>query len=131
MTPHVMFMHFEAHGEPAGLAAAVRDALGSIYRPAATREDARTPDRTFDVKAIETVLGRSGAVNPAGILQVSVPRAAKIVVGGHDVPPAMGVATALNFQPTGGGNAAITGDFVLVARKSSASRGRCASTAST
>ena len=25
----------------------------------------------------------------------------------------MGVATAINFQPTGNGNAAITGDFVL------------------
>jgi len=29
------------------------------------------------------------------------------------IPPAMGVATALNFQSTGAGNAAITGDFVL------------------
>ena len=27
----------------------------------------------------------------------------------------MGVATAINFQPTGGGKAAITGDFVLTA----------------
>jgi len=25
----------------------------------------------------------------------------------------MGVATAINFQPTGGGKAAITGDFVM------------------
>ena len=31
-----------------------------------------------------------------------------------DVPPAMGTATAINFQPTGGGKAAITGDFVLI-----------------
>jgi hypothetical protein len=31
------------------------------------------------------------------------------------VPPAMGVATALNFQPVGGGRAAVSGDFVLVA----------------
>jgi len=29
------------------------------------------------------------------------------------IPPAMGIATALNFQPTGAGKAAITGDFVL------------------
>jgi hypothetical protein len=29
------------------------------------------------------------------------------------VPPAMGSANAINFQPTGGGKAAITGDFVL------------------
>jgi hypothetical protein len=32
---------------------------------------------------------------------------------GTEVPPSMGVATAINFQPTGAGKAAITGDFVL------------------
>src|SRR5207247_1594260 len=32
---------------------------------------------------------------------------------GEEVPPSMGVATAINFQPTGGGKAAITGDFVM------------------
>ena len=31
------------------------------------------------------------------------------------VPPAMGTATVINFQPTGGGKAAITGDFVVAA----------------
>src|SRR5262245_53434362 len=31
------------------------------------------------------------------------------------IPPAMGVAQAINFQSTGAGNAAITGDFVLIA----------------
>jgi Domain of Unknown Function (DUF1259) len=31
------------------------------------------------------------------------------------VPPAMGTGTVINFQPTGGGNAAITGDFVITA----------------
>jgi hypothetical protein len=30
------------------------------------------------------------------------------------VPASMGLATALNFQPTGNGKAAITGDFVLI-----------------
>jgi hypothetical protein len=30
------------------------------------------------------------------------------------IPPSMGTATALNFQPTGGGKLAITGDFVLL-----------------
>ncbi len=31
------------------------------------------------------------------------------------VPAPMGTGTAINFQPTGGGKAAITGDFVLLA----------------
>jgi len=29
--------------------------------------------------------------------------------------PTMGITTALNFQPTGGGRAAINGDFVMTA----------------
>jgi hypothetical protein len=51
-----------------------------------------------------------------GILQVTVPRAEKITDSGMEVPPSMGVATALNVQPTGGGKAAITGDFVLLGK---------------
>ena len=46
--------------------------------------------------------------------QVSVPRAETITDSGMNVPSNMGVATALNFQPTGNGKAAITGDFVLL-----------------
>jgi hypothetical protein len=36
---------------------------------------------------------------------------------GETIPPAMGTATAINFQPTGSGTAATTGDFVLLARE--------------
>ena len=42
-----------------------------------------------------------------------MPRATPVRVKGMEVPPSMGVATGINFQPTGGGKAAITGDFVL------------------
>jgi len=31
------------------------------------------------------------------------------------IPSSMGLATAINFQPTAGGRAAVTGDFVLIA----------------
>jgi hypothetical protein len=34
-----------------------------------------------------------------------------------DVPESMGSANAINFQPTGTGKAAITGDFVLIAKE--------------
>jgi hypothetical protein len=36
-------------------------------------------------------------------------------MAGTEIPPAMGIATALNFQPTDKDKAAITGDFVLTA----------------
>lgn len=48
---------------------------------------------------------------------MNIPRAEKIKDGGMDVPEAMGSAIAINFQPTGGGKAAITGDFVLTGKE--------------
>jgi len=67
----------------------------------------------LDTAALEKVLGYKGTVNN-GVYQFSIPRAEAISEGGMNVPPSMGTATALNFQPTGGGKAAITGDFVLL-----------------
>jgi uncharacterized protein DUF1259 len=66
----------------------------------------------LDTKQIEQVLGHTGQ-NDGGIFQVGVPRAEKITEHGMDVPPSMGVATGINFQPIGNGRAAISGDFVL------------------
>jgi Domain of Unknown Function (DUF1259) len=48
------------------------------------------------------------------VLQVGVPRAEKIEENGMEVPAAMGMANALNFQRAGG-QVATTGDFVLIA----------------
>jgi len=67
----------------------------------------------LDSAQVSQILGSSGKVN-GGVYQVSVPRAEAIHEGGMEVPPAMGVATALNFQPTNAKKAAITGDFVLI-----------------
>jgi hypothetical protein len=57
-----------------------------------------------------------GKVN-GGVYQFSVPRKEPITEDGMSVPPAMGTAIAINFQPTGGGKAAITGDFVVTAEE--------------
>jgi hypothetical protein len=59
-------------------------------------------------------MGRSGKVN-GGVYQFSIPRAEKITDNDMEIPAAMGVAQAINFQPRGGGKAAVTGDFVLIA----------------
>ncbi len=68
----------------------------------------------IDPATISRTLGYAGKVS-SGVYQVSVPRAETIHDSGMEVPPSMGVATGMNFQPTGGGKAAITGNFVLLA----------------
>ena len=113
--PHVMYMHYEGHGEAVQLAKALRQALSASGTPLG---DAAAPPAaggpTLDTKRIEQVLGRAGRDIGAGVFQVTVPRAESITAVGMPLSPAMGVTTVLNFQPTADGVAAITGDFVLI-----------------
>ena len=111
--PHVIYMHIHAHGNAQAIARTIRDALAQTKTPmsaAGARNTAPPPD--LDTVAIARVLRAAGKWN-GGVYQVSVPRAEKITDDRTEIPPSMGVATAINFQPTGPGRAAITGDFVL------------------
>ena len=58
-------------------------------------------------------MGGKGKAN-GGVYQFSFPRAERLMAQGMPAPATMGTATAINFQPTGQGKAAITGDFVLI-----------------
>jgi len=113
-SPRVMYMHIGGHGAPAKLAAAVHAALALTKTPLGAPSPA-APAGGFgvDTAQIGQIIGYRGKVN-SGVYQVGVPRAEQITADGIDVPPSMGLATAINFQPTGGGKAAITGDFVLL-----------------
>lgn len=113
--PHVMYMHIASHGDPTQMAKALHAALALTKTPGPDNNPtpAAVVDLGFDQKQVEQILGQAGKVN-GGVLQVSIPRSETITDSGMTVPASMGVATALNFQPTGGGKAAVTGDFVLL-----------------
>jgi len=115
--PFTMYMHVLGRGDPVKLAAVLRTALAESKTPlSAAPAPAAPPPIDLDTAAIDQSLGAKGA-NNGGVYQFSIPRAEPIKDGGMDVPPAMGSANAINFQPTGGGKAAITGDFVLIAKE--------------
>ncbi len=113
-SPRVMYMHIGGHGAPARLAAALHAALALTKTPlGASAAPASAGPLGIDSAQIGQILGYHGKVN-GGVYQVGVPRREEITADGIEVPPSMGLATAINFQPTGGGKAAITGDFVLI-----------------
>ena len=114
-SPHMMYMHIASHGNSVAMAKAIHDAVALTKTPGPDAAPAAQSavELGFDQKQVEQILGRAGKVN-GGILQFGVPRAEAITDSGMTVPPSMGVATALSFQPTGSGKAAITGDFVLI-----------------
>lgn len=113
--PFTMYMHVSGHGEPATLAAALRAGIEKTKTPpAAGAAPAASSSIDLDTNSIDQVLGYGGKVN-GGVYQVSIPRATPVLDHGIEIPESMGSAIAINFQPTGNGKAAITGDFVLAA----------------
>jgi hypothetical protein len=116
VSPHVMYMHYEGHGDALQLARGLRQALSASATPLGAAP-AATSGPTLDSKQIEQSLGRTGREIGAGLFQVTAPRAEAITENGTPLLPAMGVVTVMNFQAVADGKAAITGDFVLLDRE--------------
>ena len=113
-SPATFYMHVGGHGDPAKMAAIIHDALAVSKTPmTAPAAPATPPAIDLDSAQIEQIIGVKGQAN-GGVLQFNVPRRDAITMEGMQMAPAgpMGVAEAINFQPTGSGKA-ITGDFVL------------------
>lgn len=112
--PHVLYVHFHGHGDPATLAKTLKAALAKTGTPAPGGATAKaTPEQEKIFATLQDALGLKGTINGT-ILQVSVARAEPIRDGGIEVPPGMGMNNPMNFQ-TVGERVATTGDFVLVA----------------
>ena len=110
----VFYMHIGGQGDPVKYAQILNAALGLSKTPMSSPAAPVTqPSLDLDTASIDKALGFSGKAN-GGVYQFSVPRAEVIAERGMTVSPAMGTAIAINFQPTGAGKAAITGDFVLL-----------------
>jgi len=98
----------------AALARTLHDALAATatpLKPAAPAVATKDDEAAFAI--VSELLQRKGTIN-GRVLQFSVPRAETIAEGGMKISPAMGVATAVNFQRSGR-DVATTGDFVLIA----------------
>ncbi len=116
--PATFYMHVGAHGDPVKLAKIVREALAETKTPfeASPSPTGEPPKLGFDTAQVDETLGFQGK-NNGGVYQFSIPRAEQQKADGITIAPAMGVANAINFQPTGDGKAAITGDFVATAKE--------------
>ena len=110
--PATMYMHVEGHGDAVKLAEGLHAALLLSKTPLGSLPAAASVTLDLDTVAIDGIIGRTGKAN-GGVYQFTIPRAEKVTDGGMTVPASMGTGTAINFEPIGGGMAAVTGDFVL------------------
>ena len=120
-SPRIMYMHISGHGDAIKLAQSIRDALALSKTPLVAPAPGPAETLELDTKQLDQILGRGGKAN-GGVYQFAISRSEKIAEGGmshgaDSIPSSMGLATAINFQSTGGGRAAISGDFVLTANE--------------
>ena len=115
-SPHVMYVHFEGHGDPVKLAATLHRALEATKTPLGPSAAATATSIDLPTADLDRILHASGKIN-GGVYQFSIARAGDVTENGMTIPPAMGTATAINFQPTGHGKAAISGDFVMTSNE--------------
>ena len=119
-SPATFYMHVSGHGDAVKVATAIKAALAESKTPlappaAATTGASPPPALDLDTAQIDKIIGAKGQAN-GGVYQIGVPRRDPITEGGVQLMPSgpMGMNTGIGFQPTGGGRAAITGDFVLL-----------------
>jgi hypothetical protein len=113
-SPATFYMHVGGHGEPQKMAAVIRSALlasGTPFDSAATTAGP-APAVDLDTAQLEQIMGVKGTAN-GGVYQFAVPRRDPAMESGMQVNTPLGGANAINFQPTGSGKAAITGDFLV------------------
>jgi len=112
--PPTYYMHVGGHGDPVKMAQTIRSALSASKTPFETAQAAPPPAPSVDLPTaqLDEIMVAKGQAN-GGVYQFGIPRKDPITEGGIAVRSAMGSANAVNFQPTGGGKAAITGDFVV------------------
>ena len=114
-SPATFYMHIAGHGDPLKIATAIRDGLADSKTPLTVAASTTPPPSVdLDTAQLDQIIGVKGQAN-GGVYQFNVPRREAVTEDGMQLSPvgAMGVAIGINFQPTGGGKAAITGDFVL------------------
>jgi hypothetical protein len=115
--PATFYMHIGGTGNPVNMANAIHTALQMSKTPfTAAAPPATPPAIDLDTAAIDAALGAKGMI-AGGVYQVGVPRAEPSKAMGMAVTGPLGGAEAINFQPLGGGRAAITGDFILIAKE--------------
>jgi hypothetical protein len=115
-SPRVMYMHISGHGDPVRMAGTLHDALALTKTPVNASTTPQPANGSLDTAMLDATIGAKGKYS-GGVYQFSIPRAEKIMDEGMEIPPSMGVAMPLNFQPLGNGKAAITGDFVLTSNE--------------
>ena len=111
-SPAIWWTHIHGTGDPVTMAKSIRSALDLTGTPLTQSSSSESTDMGFDTSQLDQIIGHTGTTQ-GGVYKYSIGRADSVSEDGMELPAPMGISTALNFQPTGGGKAAINGDFAM------------------
>jgi len=111
-SPAIWWTHIQGTGDPVDMAKTIRSALDESGTPFEDSDSSGSEDLGFDTSQLDQIMGHTGTTQ-GGVYKYSIGRADSVTEDGVELPPAMGVSTALNFQLTSQGQAAINGDFAM------------------
>jgi hypothetical protein len=111
-SPAIWWTHIHGTGDPVAMAKNIRSALDLTGTPLTQSSSSESTDMGFDTSQLDQIIGHTGTTQ-GGVYKYSIGRADSVSEDGMELPAPMGISTALNFQPTGGGKAAINGDFAM------------------
>ncbi len=113
-SPATFYMHVGGHGDPEKMATVIRSALAASSTPFDPPATTAGPAPSVDLETakLDEIMGVKGTAN-GGVYQFAVPRRDPVMESGMQVSGPLGGSNAINFQPTGNGKAAITGDFLV------------------
>jgi hypothetical protein len=115
-TPQVYDLHIGGSGDPETIARALQAVLKAAnFTVSPSGNHAGTmPQYLPDAGMIDRILGANGTYED-GVLQYRMPRAEKVTENGMEIPSSLDVATVIKLQPLPDRQAALVGEFVLVA----------------
>ncbi|MFD5029451.1 DUF1259 domain-containing protein [Streptomyces sp. NPDC058220] len=114
--PDIWWTHVHGHGHDAvALARGLRAGFDRTKTPPAAPPG---PDRPIDldIAGMEAALGVKGS-SEDGLYKCLFVRRETILDGHLVLPPGLGSTSAFNFQPLGGGRAALSGDCAMLAKE--------------
>src|SRR4051794_15667202 len=111
-SPAIWWTHIQGKGDRVDMAKTINSALGLTGTPFKDSGSSESTDLGFDTSQLDQTIGHTG-MTQGGVYKYSIGRADSVTEEGMELPAAMGISTALNFQPTSQGKAAINGDFAM------------------
>lgn len=114
--PPVWHVHFRGLGDSSAVASAVHAAIAGTDTPLPQSPPAN-PTSPLDAERLATILHGDAEIGNGGVVTVTVNRAGLVILDALEVRPEAGISSTIEFDPTGGSDAAVVAAFSMTSEE--------------